>query len=70
MKFEEVIFTQKAYHHKPTFLPTRATAKSAGHDFFLKEDVTINPGKAVFQYTERKIINYCPMCCRKLEVVG
>ncbi len=25
MKFEEVIFTQKAYHHKPTFLPTRAT---------------------------------------------
>lgn len=30
MKFEEVLYTQKAYHHKPTFLPTRATAKSAG----------------------------------------
>ena len=54
MKFEEVIFTQKAYHHKPTFLPTRATAKSAGHDFFLKEDITIKPGKAVFQYTDVK----------------
>ena len=27
MKFEEVLYTQKAYHHKPTFLPTRATAK-------------------------------------------
>ena len=54
MKFEEVIFTQKAYRHKPTFLPTRATSKSAGHDFFLKEDVTIKPGKAVFQYTDVK----------------
>ena len=54
MKFEEVLYTQKAYHHKPTFLPTRATAKSAGHDFFLKEDVTIQPGKAVFQYTDVK----------------
>ena len=48
MKFEEVLYTQKAYHHKPTFLPTRATAKSAGHDFFLKEDITIKPGRAVF----------------------
>lgn len=54
MKFEEVLYTQKAYRHKPTFLPTRATAKSAGHDFFLKEDVTIKPGKAVFQYTDVK----------------
>ena len=54
MKFEEVLYTQKSYHHKPTFLPTRATAKSAGHDFFLKEDVTIKPGKAVFQYTDVK----------------
>ena len=54
MKFEEVLYTQKAYRHKPTFLPTRATAKSAGHDFFLKEAVTINPGKAVFQYTDVK----------------
>ena len=54
MKFEEVLYTQKAYSHKPTFLPTRATAKSAGHDFFLKEDVTIKPGKAVFQYTDVK----------------
>ena len=54
MKFEEVLYTQKAYHHKPTFLPTRATAKSAGHDFFLKEDITIKPGKAVFQYTDVK----------------
>ena len=54
MKFEEVLYTQKSYHHKPTFLPTRATAKSAGHDFFLKEDVTIKPGKTVFQYTDVK----------------
>ena len=54
MKFEEVLYTQKAYRHKPTFLPTRTTAKSAGHDFFLKEDVTIKPGKAVFQYTDVK----------------
>lgn len=54
MKFEEVLYTQKAYRHKPTFLPTRATAKSAGHDFFLKEDVTIKPGRAVFQYTDVK----------------
>jgi len=30
MKFEEVLYTQKAYRNKPTFLPTRATAKSAG----------------------------------------
>lgn len=54
MKFEEVLYTQKAYRNKPTFLPTRATAKSAGHDFFLKENVTIKPGKAVFQYTDVK----------------
>lgn len=54
MKFEEVLFTQKAYRHKPTFLPTRATAKSAGHDFYLKDDIVILPGKAAFQYTDVK----------------
>lgn len=54
MKFEEVVFTQKAYRHKPTFLPVRATERSAGYDFYLKDDVTIKPGKAVFQYTDVK----------------
>ena len=54
MKFEEVLYTQKAYHHKPTVLPTRATAKSAGHDFFLKDDATIKPGKAVTQHSDVK----------------
>ena len=54
MKFEEVIFTQKAYHHKPTFLPTRATNRSAGYDFYLKDDVTIKPGQTVFQQTDVK----------------
>ena len=54
MKFEEVVFTQKAYHHKPTFLPTRATNRSAGYDFYLKDDVTIKPGQTVFQQTDVK----------------
>ena len=54
MKFEEVVFTQKYYKHKPTFLPTRATNRSAGYDFYLKDDVTIKPGQTVFQQTDVK----------------
>ena len=54
MKFEEVREGFKAYRYQPTILPVRSTSKSAGYDFFLKEDVTIWPGEHVFQYTDVK----------------
>ena len=54
MKFEEVREGFKAYRYQPTILPVRSTSKSAGYDFFLKEDVTICPGEHVFQYTDVK----------------
>ena len=54
MKFEEVREAFKAYRYQPTTLPVRSTSKSAGYDFFLKEDVTILPGEHAFQYTDVK----------------
>ena len=54
MKFEEVREAYKAYRYQQTILPVRSTSKSAGYDFFLKEDVTILPGEHVLQYTDVK----------------
>jgi len=36
-------------------LPRRSTSKSAGHDFFLQEDVQVNPGKVVVTWTDVKV---------------
>lgn len=43
-------------HNFPTEikLPTRADSRSAGYDFYIPKDVTINPGQSVLVFTDVK----------------
>lgn len=50
MKFEQVLPEFMAYPGKQTVLPTRSTAGSAGYDFRIKEDLTLEPGEIGRQY--------------------
>ena len=40
----------------PPILPTRGTAKSAGHDFHLREDIVVRPGHIVITWTDVKVL--------------
>ena len=49
----EQMGTQEVY--APITLPTRATAKSAGHDIYLPMDVTLLPGRKTLIWTDVKV---------------
>lgn len=50
--FEDVKTKKKHFFPLDIKLPQRATALSAGYDFFLAEDVTILPNKVTLIYTD------------------
>lgn len=52
MKFEEV---KQPVHPSKTMLPERATAKSGGHDFRIKETIEIHPGEVKTTWTDVKV---------------
>ena len=49
MKFEKV-----SYYEGDVILPTRADRGSAGYDFYLCEDITLNPGQTILVPTNIK----------------
>ena len=51
IKFEKV-----SYYNKDIKLPTRADKGSAGYDFYLNEDITINPKQTILVPTNIKVL--------------
>lgn len=55
MKFHEVVDEHQMYPSLKTHMPKRATANSAGYDFYTKAPVTLVPNKVVYVHTDVKV---------------
>ncbi len=57
MRMFEMVSPEFAKHKDiPTIMPKRATLKSAGYDFYLKENIQINPQQVVVTWTDIKVM--------------
>jgi len=57
MRLFEMVRPQFAkFKDTPPTLPTRATMKSAGHDFVLREDIIVRPGYTLITWTDVKVL--------------
>ena len=54
-KFEEVRDEFKVFPNVETKLPERSTSRSAGYDFYSKEDYTLQPGESHTFWTDVKV---------------
>lgn len=55
MNFEIVPIQYRKYADTDIIIPKRSTKKSAGYDFYLNDNLTINPGETIKHYTDIRV---------------